>query len=339
MAYLRTRVIGSFGALCAGALVLAACSGKVLSLGTNSTASQEVAPSAVSGSVAACADGSAHPNVCCTAGPNQAGSCVVYPQAPFTPCDPGATTYPDPRSCCSLDGSGTCSAPPAGGTSGGGSAGGGSSVGSGGGGSGGTGCSYACPPGWYSPDSSGTCCQTDSSGATTCTASGGVDFGGPACSGSCTCPACPDDSGTCPPCSCPPPGSCPTPPTACGSCPPGWQSPQGQPDLCCTTDANGVIECFSQAFPPGQGGSSSTDAGAGPSSGSCGASVSTDGAVGPCGCDEQTGGHTYSVNCDPGTNVCTCSTDNGAPTGSFPDDGNTCGDPATLFSSCGFPTN
>jgi hypothetical protein len=65
--------------------------------------------------------------------------------------------------------------------------------------------------------------------------------------------------------------------------------------------------------------------------------VSTDGAVGPCGCQEQANGHTYDVNCDPGTNLCRCTVDNGATVESFPDDGNTCGDANTLFSACGFP--
>jgi len=80
-----------------------------------------------------------------------------------------------------------------------------------------------------------------------------------------------------------------------------------------------------------------SDGGTGPSSGSCSGSASTDGAVGPCSCQEQTGGHTYAVSCDPGTNLCSCTTDNGAPTSTFADNGNTCGDVAGLFTSCGFP--
>jgi hypothetical protein len=123
-------------------------------------------------------------------------------------------------------------------------------------------------------------------------------------------------------------------------CPPGWQTPQGQPDLCCAADPSGAIECFSQALPPGQGpgvidGGSST----GPGPASCSGSASTDGAVGPCGCQEQTNGHTYAVNCDPSTNLCTCTSDNGGPSASFPDNGNTCGDLTALFTSCGFPVN
>jgi hypothetical protein len=335
------RVAASFGTLCAGALVLAACTGKVLSLGTNSTQAQEVAPSAVSGTVPACPAGAAHPNVCCTAGPNQAGSCVVYPGAPFTQCDTGTTTYPDPRSCCPLDGSGNCASPPP--SSSGGSGGSGSSSG----GSAGGGCAYACPPGWYAPaNASGNeCCQTDSSGSTLCGASGGGapgssgSSGGSSGSGSggtcgvCACPACPDDGGACPPCDCQPSAGCPT---SCGSCPPGWQAPQGAPDLCCMTDSSGGIECFSQAVPPGQP-PIATDAGPGPNPVGCSGSASTDGALGPCDCQEQAGGHTYDVSCDPGTNLCTCTVDNGGPSSSFADNGNTCGDSTALFTSCGFP--
>jgi hypothetical protein len=102
-------------------------------------------------------------------------------------------------------------------------------------------------------------------------------------------------------------------------------------------DANGNIECFSQALPPGQSPPEAIDASTGPSSGGCSASASTDGAIGPCGCEEQTNGHSYAVNCDPGTNLCTCTVDNGAPSASFPDDGNTCGNMDGLFTSCGFP--
>jgi hypothetical protein len=322
MACLRIRFIASLGTLCAGTLVLAACAGKTLSLGTNSTQSQEVAPSQVSGAVPPCGQGSAHPNVCCTAGPNQAGSCVVYPESPFTQCDSSATTYPDPRSCCPLDGSGTCSTPP---SSGGGSSGGG-------GGSSGGSCAYSCPPGWYTPAGAadGTCCQTDGQGNTAC-AGGGGGPGGGVCTGPCACPDC--DSGNCPPCDCPP-TACQTPPS-CGACPPGWQTPQGQPDLCCMTDPSGDIECFSQAGP---GGGISETADAGPSTGvACSGSGSADGAVGPCECSGQVNGHTYAVSCDSATNLCTCIVDDGAPTTSFPGNGDSCGQTSALFTACGFP--
>jgi hypothetical protein len=329
MAYLRTRVLASAGAICAGALVLAACSGKTLDLGTNSTQSQEVAASDVSGTVTPCDTGSAHPNVCCTAGPNQPSTCVVYPGAPFTQCDSGATTYPDPRSCCPLGGDGECDAPPppppldAGASGGGGGSGSGS-------------CGYVCPPGMYTPAgaSDDTCCSTDGSGATSCFGGG---TGGSTTGCGCACPACEPDSGDCPPCACP---ACPPPTPSCGACPAGWQTPQGaQPDLCCETDANGVIECFSQAQPGGSA-PEPLDAGSPTTSGiGCEGSSSTDGALGPCGCQGDINGHTYAVNCDPATDLCTCTVDNGGPTASFPDVGSNCSDVTGLFTSCGFPSN
>lgn len=322
----RSLVWASFGILAVGAPVLVACSGKTLSLGTNTTGSQLVAPSAVSGPVPACGTNAAHPNVCCTAGPNQAASCVTYPDAPFTQCTGGATTYPDPRSCCPVDGSGPCAPPPPPAPLD-------ASPGGGGGGGGSPGCDYACPPGSYVPPnaSPGECCTTDSSGATSC--------GAPASGGSCTCPACAPNE-PCPPCNCP---AQPAPNPVCPACPPGWQVPQGDPSLCCMTDPNGVIECFSQAGPPGSPGPTPTPADAGPApggpSGSCFASGSVDGALGPCGCQEQAGGHTYEVDCDPNTKVCSCIVDNGAPQSTYPDSSGTCGDPATMFASCGFPAN
>jgi hypothetical protein len=312
----RSTVV-ALGALGVSALVLAACSGGKLSLGngTGTAQSQLVSASDVSGTVTPCNAGSAHPNVCCSAGPNQASSCVVYPQAPFTQCESGTMTYPDPRSCCPLDGNGNCAAPPpppldAGTSSGGGS-----------------GCDYVCPPGWYLDSASDGCCQTNSDGSSQCYGSGGTGTSG----GGCAC-ACDPDTGVCPPCNCPE-----QPAPACPSCPPGWQTPQGgDPALCCTTDSNGDIECFSQAGPPGGSTISSVDAGA-PSSGSCSVSASSDGAIGPCSCEEQTNGHTYDVSCDPAANVCSCTVDNGAPVSSFADDGNTCGDANMLFTACGFP--
>lgn len=324
MSLSRSVLFASLGPLGAGALLLVACNGKTLSLGTNSTGSQLVSPSAVSGAVGACNANEAHPNVCCTAAAGQQPTCLVYPDAPFTQCAVGATTYPDPRSCCPLDGSGACeppppldAAPPPGQPGGGG-------------------CAYVCPPGQYAPPNSNgnECCQTDPNGGTACSGWGGSGTG-------CACPACPPGQ-TCPPCDCPPP----TPP-ACPACPPGWQVPQGDPAECCTTQPDGTIECFTQAGPPGGGPGGppgQIDAGP-PSAGSCFGSASTDGSLGPCGCQEQTNGHTYDVNCDYTVNsdptkvACTCTTDNGAPTSTFITTGNNCSDPRTLFTQCGYPTN
>ena len=150
-----TRLVTLLGTLGAGAFILAACGSTDLSLGTNVL---QVAPSQVSGTVTSCAVGSAHPNVCCTAGPNEAASCWTYPGSPFTQCDSNATTYPDPRSCCPLDGSSACSAATA------------TDAGAG------DACTYACLPGWYLPSSpsNNECCQTDSDGNTQCVGFGGT---------------------------------------------------------------------------------------------------------------------------------------------------------------------
>jgi hypothetical protein len=310
MSVSRSLVLTSLGTIGAGALLLVGCNGKTLSLGTDTTQSQLVSPSDVSGTVTPCDANAAHPNVCCTSGAGEQAACLVYPDAPFTPCASGATTYPDPRSCCPLDGSGSCSAPPpvVGIPSGGGA------------------CSYACPPGSYAPPdaSYGECCQTDSTGATACS--------GP---------------------------SSPLPTPTCPSCPPAWQVPQGDPAQCCTTDPNGIIECFSQASPPQQppvdagppvvdAGSPAVDAGsppppppidAGAGSPTCSGATAPDGGLGPCECHEQANGHTYVVGCDPTSNLCICTVDNGSPTTTFPDNGNTCSDATALFTSCGFPAN
>jgi hypothetical protein len=310
----------------AGAFLLAACNGHVLSLGDGTTVSQ-VEPSAVSGAVSACDATSAHPNVCCTAGPNEAATCLVYPNAPFTPCAAGATTYPDPRSCCPLNGSGPCQeSPPSGGGSssssggisggGGGSGGGVSSGGSGG-------CANVCPPGWYAPAGShNECCYNSPDGmGGACTGWGGSSGGG------CACAPCPPN-GPCAPCMCPPPTA-----PECPACPPGWQVPEGDPNQCCTTEASGEIECFSQA-----GISEPPDAGSSPPTGyACGGSgPGPDGGLGACSCQTTANGHSYQVDCEPTTNTCTCTTD-GAVTTSFPANGHTCmgSDPASLFTMCG----
>jgi len=119
-------------ALGAGAFVLVACSGKVLT-GSDNAQLVSVDSAIVSGAVTACGAGYAHPNVCCTAGPEAAAACGNYPSAPFHQCDTGSTTYPDPRSCCPLDANGNCIAPPPVTTPVPAT------------------CAYACPPGWFVP--------------------------------------------------------------------------------------------------------------------------------------------------------------------------------------------
>ncbi len=254
-------------AFSAGALLLAACAGKVVPEGNPQL--QAVSLSEISGQVVACQPGYAHPNVCCEAAAGHASACGEYPGAPFQACSGTATLYPDPRSCCPLDGSSDCIAPPpvppvpppV--------------------------CGYSCPPGMYQPAGEpGACCVDDAAGGPTlciATASaGGSGVGGGAgsgCGSVCACPACVDgeacppcDCGptpacpppppptpicacpaciegeACPPCDCPPPPP-PVPPT-CGVCPAGWQAPAGAPYLCCAEEAGGTIACFSQGVPP-----------------------------------------------------------------------------------------
>ena len=249
--------MSTFGA---GALVLVACAGKVIGSGGPL---QTVSASEINQPVVACGGGYAHPNVCCEAGAGKTSSCGVFPGAPFQSCGSGFSTYPDPRSCCSLDGSGDCIAPPPSPPP--------TPV---------PGCSYACPAGQYEPAGSpGTCCFDDGS-TTVCSVSS--SGGGVSGCGSCAC-ACPA-GGPCPPCDCPPEPSCvppspPSPPTCacpacpvgapcplcicdadagpgpspppvpvCNACPPGWQVPAGEPLLCCN-DSGGAIECPADSTP------------------------------------------------------------------------------------------
>ncbi len=351
--------LATLGALGASATLVLACSGKV-SNGKVSTTSQPVSIGAISGTPGECPSGSAHPNACCDAPAGQAASCVTYPNAPFTQCASGATTYPDPRTCCPLDGNGDCAAPPPPPADDGGSGSGGS-------------CTYPCPVGWYvatgpvpvtngggtsgggssgagssSSSSSGgdsnggapgdgvTCCQTNPDGSGECMGSGGSGGGG--CT--CACPSCDPDAGECPPCppcDCPPPTPTPTP--SCGQCPPGWQVPQGDPLLCCETNPDGTISCFSQGVPPPPPGEPS-DAGPAPTSCFGGGGGGEDGSTfTQCGCSETVNGTDYTVTCtDPGA-TCSCSTggSNGTTSGPVPEPSTQCNDVSALFAACGFP--
>jgi hypothetical protein len=223
----------------ASALMMTACAGKVVPEGSSSAL--EVVPvSEIALPVVACPGGSAHPNVCCESGPGKAASCGVYPEAPFQACDPTATTYPDPRSCCPIDGSTECVAPPPASPP--------SSPG----------CGYACPAGQYQPEGSpaGTCCFTDGD-TTACsgvvgvgvgtsmsadagfgaTVDSGVTVGGDTGIGvdascgisTCACPACAEGE-ACAPCACPLEPSCaplpaPTPVCSCPACLKGESCP------------------------------------------------------------------------------------------------------------------
>jgi hypothetical protein len=187
--------------------------------------SQAVNVSVLTGVVAACASGTAHPNVCCS--PMQLGStCVEYPDQPFLACAPPAISiiYPDPRVCCPLDGNGACSPPPSTAQAGQ------------------NGCYEPCGPGGEyvaSPDAGpdGQCCY-----------GGGFPPLGA--------PSMPLD---CPPNTCDG-GACSTP--QCGPCPNDWNTdltamglsgfgthPRDIADheLCCQINDAGTPLCFSQA--------------------------------------------------------------------------------------------
>jgi hypothetical protein len=336
-------LLAALGTLGAGATLVVACTGKV-SNGKVSSTSQPVSLGAISGTPAACPSGSAHPNACCETSAGQAASCVVYPGAPFTQCAGGATTYPDPRTCCPLDGNGACEAPPP------------PPADDAGPGPGDP-CAYACPVGWYTPPgptptpngggSSGgtgggsgggvTCCETNPDGSGQC-----MGFGSAGSGCGCACPGCDPDSGVCPPC---PPCNCPpTPPPgppSCGQCPPGWQVPQGDPLLCCQTAPDGTIDCFSQGVPPPPPGQPD-DAGPAQPPASCfgGGGGSPDGSTfTQCGCSETVNGTDYTVTCtDPGA-TCSCSTGgaNGTTSGPVPEPSTQCNDLAALFAACNFP--
>lgn len=329
----------------ASTALIAACSGKVSNGSVRST-SQPVSLGDISGTATPCGAGSAHPNVCCEAGPNQASACVAYPNAPFTQCADGSTTYPDPRTCCPLDGHGACAAPPPQTLP----------LGDAGPGSGGA-CVYPCPVGWYSPDpnagpgpagssgSSGgngglvgvTCCETNPDGSGQCMGGGSAGSG---CA--CACPSC-DSDGSCPPC---PPCNCPAQPPqtpSCDPCPPGWQTPQGDPLLCCSTAADGTISCFSQGVPPPPPGNPS-DAGVAPASCFGGGGGGPDGSFTQCGCSETVNGNDYTVTCtDPG-GTCVCSVSSGSSSGSttgttVTEPPTSCNDVGALFNACGFPSS
>lgn len=234
-------------------LVASACVGREVSLGNNSSSMALVDPGQVSGTVTACAAGEAHPNVCCDAQPGQGAKCGVYPSDPFHPCDTGWKTYPDPRSCCSLEDSSKCDAPPPNPPS--------PPTGT---------CAYACPPGWY-PITDG-CCHDNGDGSGECYGWASAGDGGAADGGVVEVDAGPaPDAGTIPddagfpdatpvPVGCAPgyqdvDGSCvlpaPMPGPACDyTCPAGWQPATNAPDVCCREIAPDTFECFSQATGP-----------------------------------------------------------------------------------------
>lgn len=186
---------------------------------TEAAAGISVPIAALSGSVPECGAGYAHPNVCCESPAALATQCTESLVTPFTPCDPTvALTFPDPRTCCSLDGKVSCVAADAGG---------------GGGGTTASGCQLPCSVGLAPPSTEPNCALTHQlAGCTLCCT---LDT----CTlyGECSCPAEPADAA---PCDCPGLASC-------NPCVAGWQAPGGVPDLCCRTTDAGATECFSQA--------------------------------------------------------------------------------------------
>jgi hypothetical protein len=170
----RTNIFRSLGT---GALLLglaslgAACNGRVISLGNTGDTLQPLTGGTVKAAAApvSCPAGWAHPNICCTASASAAPACGAWEENPFHACVAGATTYPDPLSCCSLSDPKNCvdspsvpvtTAPPPP-----------------------WGCGYACPPGWWeeSAGSAGpTCCEATAGGAPACVAiSGGPTLAPP----------------------------------------------------------------------------------------------------------------------------------------------------------------
>jgi len=189
--------------------------------GANAAQGTVVSVAVLAGSVPACAPEYAHPNVCCQSAVGQATVCTESLTAPFTPCNSSvALTYPDPRTCCPLDGDGTCLDADAGAEA---TAGTTTSAS----------CALPCSVGLLLPSGDTPNCADDlNPGCALC-----CDFD--------TCPiygicSCPNEVAGSPPCQC---AGIPT----CGPCPSGWQARLGIPDLCYRVTDAGATECFSQA--------------------------------------------------------------------------------------------
>jgi hypothetical protein len=264
---------GAATTLSLAAIVLMACGGKTISIGSEDSA-QTVLPSAVTVATNECSQGFEHGNICCTGGGSGSEpTCKTYPNEPFHPCDSGWTTYPNAATCCSLDDPSNCTGSCAG-----------DSVGNAGecqiptstilvdGGIAEdagvtTTCESRCPPGYtgISPYDENGCCQTDSSGNETCygesvafadasttpeeDASVGpilLADGGVYDAGSATV-----DAGE----SVPPSTGI----SACTfDCPEGWFVADAIEGLCCNNSTNGTEECFAAVFPDDNGGSDSS---------------------------------------------------------------------------------
>jgi hypothetical protein len=179
--------------------------------------------STLRGVVPMCPSGHAHANVCCVSGPRQPTVCLERLASPFQSCDQGSMTFPDPRTCCPINGVGACIEADEPSDA--------SAVGT---------CSFPCAPVAYSPEELPSDSPVPLSALQSCS---NPDSGDTCLS------CCYGGLGECVtyPCSCPASGPCLCG-TSCGSCPSGWQPPaSGQDDLCCRTSQDGMAQCFSQA--------------------------------------------------------------------------------------------
>jgi hypothetical protein len=194
-------------------------------------AGTSVDPSILQGAVPACSQGYAHPNVCCEGNPRAATVCIESPGTPFEPCGYAALTFPDPRTCCALDGGLGCVPAP--------------SLPSDG--DGGTkGCHYPCGAGGYPPSLlAGLADPGQELPACTGVPSVASNRGIVVPQGFCEycCVNIPNAPGSVTSYGC-----AGTPANLeCGACPDGWRPAQGVPDLCCRSAAAGFAQCFSQA--------------------------------------------------------------------------------------------
>ncbi len=286
------------------ALMLLACGGKTISIGSESAA-QTVVPSAVTVATNTCSPGYEHSNICCTGGSKDSDpTCQSWPNDPFHPCDSGWTTYPNAATCCSLDNPADCTA----------------SCGNGSEGNTGecqipsstapytsedagvfySSCETRCPPGYtgISPYDSAGCCRYNPDGSSSC-------FG----EASVTATVTPEDAGSVPPILLPDggvyDGGTPTADASVGDddagcapnceidagsgngqpvvcafeCPDGWFVADAVEGVCCNNSADGTEECFAAVFPDDNGGSGGTDVP--PSTSGSSPTPTVDASVGP----------------------------------------------------------
>jgi hypothetical protein len=209
--------------LAGGLVALAACSNAGPGTGADAGVPPgAVVPRPVEGTVPPCDPGYAHPSVCCEPAPYQSPECVESSDAPFRPCGRWLT-FPDARTCCSLENGTRCMAPARASASG-------STVA----------CELPCGPGGFlpddpveDPDGGWVNCANNSTGFCVACCYGVSETGSyPAQATAVGCSEIAFSQGG---------------PAICsgGACPTGWQVPRGgQFDVCCDAVAG---ECFSRA--------------------------------------------------------------------------------------------